>query len=237
MSRRPSPFPLDSNDYWEVSDAAVRLTKQACTSSARLLSDGRLRMQFNREFAYYAKRVVDDVACGSKTPEQGLSELNQTIRRLAAQTLEIGRKSIGAIAGAAQVATGAGICYASVGTLCLVAGVPLMAHGANKIYESGRNILQGRSDVEGPVRKGYQNISKSLGGTKAEGNIAYSATDLGLSAYSSFRLIVRPGAWRLFYYMPNDYIHSFRGASVSALAVEGVTNMESVMAIQGELAR
>lgn len=235
MSRRPSPFPLDSNDYWEVSDAAVRLSKQACTSSARLLSDGRLRMQFNREFAYYAKRVVDDVACGSKTPEQGLSELNQTIRKLAAQTLEIGRKSIGVIAGAAQVATGAGICYASVGTLCLVAGVPLMAHGANNIYESGRNILEGRSDVEGPVRKGYQHLSKMSGGDKMEGNIAYAATDLGLSAYSLLKMVVKPGAWRLFYNVPSDYVRSFRVAGGVSLTIEGMANLQSVDQIREEL--
>lgn len=114
MSSRPSPYRLDSNDYWEVSDAAVRLTKQTRTSSARLLHDGRLRMQFNRELAYYAKCVVDDVALGIKTPDQGLSELGQTIRRLATKTAEISRKGIGVAAGAAQVATGVGICYASV---------------------------------------------------------------------------------------------------------------------------
>ena len=43
----------------------------------------------------------------------------------------MGRKGIGVIAGALQFATGAGICYASVGTLCLLAGIPIMAHGAN----------------------------------------------------------------------------------------------------------
>lgn len=194
-------------------------------------------MQFNREFAYYAKRVVDDVALGRKTPEQGLSEITQAMRRLAAKTLEIGRKSIGVVAGAAQVATGAGICYASVGTLCIVAGVPLMAHGANNIYENGRNIFEGRSDVEGPVRKGYHHLSKALGGTKSEGNVAYSATDLGLSAYSLFRLIVKPGAWRLFYYVPTDYVRSYRGAGVFSLGVEGVANTESILQIEGELAR
>ncbi|WP_423787856.1 DUF4225 domain-containing protein, partial [Klebsiella pneumoniae] len=44
-------------------------------------------------------------------------------------SIAIGRNGIGVVAGALQIATGAGVCYASVGTLCLIAGVPLMAHG------------------------------------------------------------------------------------------------------------
>ncbi|MDD2059980.1 DUF4225 domain-containing protein [Pseudomonas sp. GD03860] len=237
MSGRPSPYRLDSNAYWDVSEAAARLTKQACTSSARLFSDGKQRMQFNREFAYYAKRVVDDVALGKKAPEQGLSELNQILRRLATKTVEIGRKGIGIVAGVAQVGTGAGICYASVGTLCAVAGVPLMAHGANNIYENGRKVLEGRSDVEGPVRKGYQRISKALGGSRSEGNIAYASMDLGFSSYGLFRMIIKPEAWRLYYYLPSDYVRSYQRAGGLSLAVEAVTNIESIVQIREELAR
>lgn len=237
MSSRPSPFPLDSNAYWEVSDAAVRLTKQACTSSARLLRDGGQRMQFNREFAYYAKRVVDDVELGRKTPEQGLSELNQALRRLAIKTVEVASKSIGVVAGAAQVATGAGICYASVGTLCVVAGIPLMAHGANNIYEGGRNLLEDRSDVEGPVRKGYHNVAQALGGSESDGNVAYAAADMSLSIYSMFRSVVKPDAWRLFYYMPSDYVRSYMVTSRYALALEVQANTQSILLIQKESGR
>lgn len=235
MSSRPSPFPLDSNAYWEVSDAAVRLTKQACTSSAQLLRDGRLRMQFNREFAYYAKRVVDDVALGEKTPEQGLSELNLTMRRLFKKTADIAMKGIGVAAGGAQVATGAGICYASVGTLCVVAGIPLMAHGANNVYESGRNILERRSDVEGPVRKGYQSVSQALGGTTSHGDIAYASADIGLSAFSLLRLVIKPGAWRLFHYLPTDYVKSYKAAGAIPLLMEVHANGQNVYQIQKEL--
>lgn len=237
MSTRPSPYRLESDAYWEVSDAAARLTKQACTSSARLLRDGRLRMQFNREFAYYAKRVLDDVALGRKTPEEGVSELSQTLRSLATKTAEIGRKSIGVVAGAAQFATGAGICYASVGTLCIVAGVPLMAHGYNNVHEGVGNILQDRSDVEGPVREWYKEISEVLGGTRSEGNIAYAATDLGLSGYGLFRMVVKPGAWRLFYYMPSDYVRAYRRAGAFSLGVEGTANMLSIDQIKKEMAK
>ncbi|TDF85025.1 DUF4225 domain-containing protein [Pseudomonas sp. H9] len=235
MSSRPSPLRLDSDAFWEVNDAAVRLTKQACTSSARLLRDGRQRMQFNRELAYYAKRVVDDVELGNRTPESGLAELIQTMRRLAVATVEVGRKSIGVVAGGAQVATGVGICYGSAGTLCVVAGIPLMAHGANNMYEGGRNIFEDRTDVEGPVRKGYQKIAEGLGGTKSAGNVAYAATDIGLSGYSLFRMVVKPGAWRLFYRMPSDYMRAYNSAGVFSLSVEAGSNISSVRQIQEEL--
>jgi hypothetical protein len=235
MSSRPSPFPLDSNAYWEVSDAAVRLTKQACTSSARLLRDGRLRMQFNREFAYYAKRVVDDVALGKKTPEQGLSELTQTLRRLSTKTIDLAVKGVGVAAGVAQIATEVGICYASVGTLCVVAGVPLMAHGANNIYENGRNILEGRSNVEGPIRRGYQSVSEALGGTTSHGNVAYASIDTGLSIYSLLMLVIKPGTWRLFHHLPSDYVRAYKTVGVVPLLMEVHSNSQNAYQIQKEL--
>lgn len=194
-------------------------------------------MQFNREFAYYAKRVVDDVALGKKTPEQGVSELSQAMRRLATKTAEIGRKSIGVVAGAAQIATGAGICYASVGTLCIVPGAPLVAHGFNNIYEGVGNIFEDRSDVEGPVRKGYHNVSKALGGNKSDGDIAYSATDLGLSIYSLLRMVVKPGSWRLFYNLPSDYSRSYKVSGGVSLSVEAGASIQSLSQIHDELAK
>lgn len=80
----------------------------------------------------------------------------------------MGRKGIGVIAGALQFATGAGICYASVGTLCLLAGILIMAHGANNMYENGRNMLEGHSDTVGPVRTGYRGAAQSSGMAKVE---------------------------------------------------------------------
>lgn len=234
MSSRPSPLRLDSDAFWEVNDAAVRLTKQACTSSARLLRDGRQRMQFNRELAYYAKRVVDDVELGNRTPESGISELTQTMRRLAKATVDLASKSVGVVAGGAQLATGVGICYASVGTLCAVAGIPLMAHGANNMYEGGRNIFEGRSDVEGPVRKVYQSASKALGGSTANGNVAYATADIGLSVFSLSRLILKPGAWRLFYWLPNDYVRSYSAAGRASLIIEASANSQSIYQVQKE---
>lgn len=64
-------------DIWDVNSAANKLIGQALTISARHLAHGIARMQFNREVAYYAKRIADDVALGHKTPEQGIQAILQ----------------------------------------------------------------------------------------------------------------------------------------------------------------
>jgi hypothetical protein len=181
-----------SCDFWQVSRAGSILASQACTVSARHISDGVLRLQFNREVAYYAQRIVYDVEQGIKTPKQGLRELENEHKSLLVQARDIAQRGVGVVAGALQFGAGAGICYGSVGTLCLVAGVPLMAHGANNVYENGRNLWEGSSDTQGPVRKGYQEASKAMGGGELEGNLAYGGADLLMSAYGVSRLVLKP---------------------------------------------
>lgn len=213
-----------SCEYWAVASAASKLSGQACALSARHIEDGILRTQFNREVAYYARGIVRDVESGEKSPEQGLKEIRDEHTSLIAQSAEIASKGVGVVAGAMQVAAGAGICYASVGTLCLIAGVPMMAHGANNVYENGRNIVERRSNVEGPVRKGYQEVAIMMGGGAYEGNMAYGAVDLATSAVGILRKVVKEDAWRLFRYVHTDYVRAFTVTSKSALALEAVSD-------------
>ncbi|WP_339456594.1 DUF4225 domain-containing protein [Pseudomonas sp. EA_65y_Pfl1_P120] len=213
-----------SCDYWMVSAAAGKLGSQASTLGVRYIKDGTLRLQFNREVAYYAKSIVNDVSQGKKSPEQGLQDLKNEQSSLLSQSFEIAQKGVGAIAGAFQIATGAGICYGSAGTLCLFAGAPMMAHGANNLYENGRNLLENRSDTQGPVRKVYQEGAKLLGGGALEGNMAYGTVDLGLSAYGVGRMVLKPDAWRLYRYINTDYIKSYKTMGSSALIFEGVSD-------------
>ena len=227
MKRLSESCTSDSCDYWMVSAAAGKLGSQASTLGVKHIKDGMLRLQFNREVAYYAKRIVDDVSQGKKTPEQGLQDLKNEQSSLLSQSWEITKKGAGAIAGAMQVITGGGICYATAGTLCLVAGVPMMAHGANNIYENGRNLLEDRADTEGPVRKGYQAIAKSVGYEAREGNLAYSTADLGMSAYGLSRYILKPDAWRWFRYVRTDYVRSYKGMGASAWGLEIHTDFQT----------
>lgn len=153
-----------------------------------------------------------------------MQDLKNEQSSLLSQSVEIAQKGVGAIAGAFQIAAGAGICYGSVGTLCLFAGAPMMAHGANNLYEDGRNLLENRSDTHGPVRKIYQESAKLIGSGAPKGNIAYGAVDLGFSAYGIGRMVLKPDAWRLFRYINTDYIRAYKTMGGSALIFEGVSD-------------
>jgi hypothetical protein len=207
-------------DIWMVSQSAAYLTNQACTISARHINDGVVRLQFNREVAYYARSIVRDVEEGRKSIDQGLKEIKHEQKSLINQSVEVGRKGIGVIAGALQFATGAGICYASVGTLCLLAGIPIMAHGANNMYENGRNMIEGHSATVGPVRNGYRGTAQSLGYGESGGDLVYSGADMIMSFYSLRRLVLKPDAWRLFRYMRSDMDRAYRTMGKLPLGVE-----------------
>lgn len=84
------------------------------------MNSGTLRLQFNREVAYYAKAIINDVEQGKRSSEEGLKALKDEQSSLLKQSTDIAQKGIGAVAGAFQFAAGAGICYGSVGTLCFL---------------------------------------------------------------------------------------------------------------------
>lgn len=208
------------HDLWRVSEAASHLAGQACTVSARHIRDGTLRLQFNRDVAYYAQGIVRDVEVGRKSVDEGLKAIEAAQRSFVDQSLEIGKKSVGILAGTLQVTSGVAVCYGSAGTLCLVFGVPLMAHGANNIYENGRNLIEDRSDTQGPTRKAYHALSKLAGGTEFHGNMAYGTVDLGLSLYGMGRLVVKPEAWKLFEYVRADKIRGYEATSAKIVIIE-----------------
>ncbi|MFY0730663.1 DUF4225 domain-containing protein [Pseudomonas sp. NFX15] len=207
-------------DYWAVCKAAGNLTNQASTLAARHISDGTLRLQFNREVAYYARDIVNDVARGKKSAEQGLKEIKEEQSSLLSQSWTVAQKGIGVVAGALQIATGGGICYVSAGIFCVAAGIPMMFHGANNLYENGRNILEERNDIEGPLRKGYQGLAKSLNRSEHAGNIAYGAVDLSLSIYGAGRMVLKPDSWRLFRHLRTDYVRAYKNSSAPAFLLE-----------------
>lgn len=85
------------HEHWDINSAAGKLVGQARTLSTRHLAHGMAREQFNREVAYYAKRIVDNVAQGQKTPEQGVQALPQEQHNLLTQSQAVTRKALGAI--------------------------------------------------------------------------------------------------------------------------------------------
>ena len=101
-----------------------------------------------------------------------------------------------------------------------------MLHGSNNVYENARNLLEKRSDVEGPVRKAYQGAAKQLGYSEAGGNMAYLAGDLALSGAGFMHPVLKPDAWRLFRFIKTDRERAYKQMSRQALALEaGVDTM------------
>ncbi|WP_440810958.1 DUF4225 domain-containing protein [Pseudomonas syringae] len=223
---------VGAHDLWRVNQAATFLTGQACTLSARHINDGALRLQFNREVAYYARGIVRDVESGGKSVDEGLTALNEEKKSLLSQSFEISSKGVGVVAGALQLASGAGICYASVGTLCLIFGVPLMAHGTNNIYENGRNILEDRSDVEGPVRTVYRTVAKAGGKKACAGDVIYGAMDLAMSAYGTGRLVLKPDAWRLFRYARTDSVRAYQTTPLVVFGIDRTSDMVTAQTVK-----
>ena len=88
---------MNPHEQWDVNSAAGKLAGQARTLGARHLAQGRLRERFNREVAFYAKRVADDVAQGKTTPGQGLQALAQEQHDLLIQSQAITQKTQGAV--------------------------------------------------------------------------------------------------------------------------------------------
>ncbi len=170
----------------------------------------------------FCTRDLEDVKAELKDAQEGLDAITAEIKRLSIQSFEVGKKVVGVAAGTAQIATGAGVCTGSGGTLCLFFGIPLVSHGVNNIYENGHNLIGNRTDTEGWVRKQYQGLSVWLGGTEHEGNMAYGAADLGLSFYELVRLIKKPDAWRLWRYTESDKVRAYKNTSKYALGLEAI---------------
>ncbi|MDR2306816.1 MAG: DUF4225 domain-containing protein [Paucimonas sp.] len=223
MSALQGRYPLGP-DYWEVNQAATRLTAFACSVSAQHLKHGLARMQFNWEIAYFSKQVVDKVALFELSPEDGLTVLRAEQVSLWEQAQILGQQVIGVAGGMSQMVTGAGACATGLG-ICTFFGAPTFAHGMNNFYESSNNIWNKRNDTVGPVRKKYQEAAKNLGYGEREGNLAYYSADLGLAGYGVFfRKPLKPGAWRLYKYHDIDRVRAFRLMGVSMLFFEGLVS-------------
>lgn len=221
----------DSEDFRKVRQAAVYLQGQACTLAARHISDGTLRLQFNRDIAYYMRGIVRDVEDGRRSVEDGLKAIEDEKHSLLIQSKDLGLKFAGLGAGVLQVGAGVGICYGSFGTLCLTAGAALILHGGNNIYENGRNLYEGRSDTEGPIRKGYQSLATFSGKQPCAGNVAYGAVDLALSAYGLYGLTLKPDAWKLFNYVRADKIRGYEDIAPLSFSIERTADVASGISI------
>ncbi|WP_252088644.1 DUF4225 domain-containing protein [Pseudomonas sp. MWU13-3659] len=225
------------DDFWEVSHAAARLTQYACEVAARCLDDGMLRLQFTQEMAYVGKGIVEEVRTGKKTPEQGLNLIKKEHVELTQQALQYSRLVAGLAAGVLQVAGGVAVCKLSAGIACATGGIALVQHGINGIYENGRNIIQRRTDTVGPLRSGYQEMAKALGGKASHGNVAYGVMEIALSVFGLTTLVVSRSAWRLYRYVRADMVPAYKKMGTTLVTFELGVNVMNGELIWVELTK
>lgn len=203
----PEWFPEES---WELHQSAANLTQYACIVSSRHIRDVAVRARFNRAMVYSVRQVLEDVRNGRLTVDEGLRTIETDHKHLQKSSHDIGKQVAGLISGGVVFATGVGICYASVGLACGAAGLPMIAHGGNNVYENGGNLWTGRSDVVGPVRGLYQKASVAVGGTESQGSMAYWLADMGLAGYGLLRPVLKHGSWKLFHRIPTDHVPAYK---------------------------
>ncbi len=228
------PHKRSTCDCLDLAHAGRLLASQACALSRQHIKDTTVRSGFDREIAEYVGDIVRQVKEARLSPTQGLKVLENEQKNLYAQSKVIAAKGVGALAGAFQIAAGVGVCYGSAGWLCPSFGIPLMLHGANNVYENGRDLIQGHSETQGPVRKMYQRAAFFMGKDKTTANIVYGIVDMSMSGYGAGRLMLKPDAWRLFRYVKTDYIRGYEKAGSVSLMLDTVSGFITLDAITGE---
>lgn len=139
-------------------------------------------------------------------------------------------KQVGFVGSGSQIFGGAGICVASLGSLCAAFGAPLLAHGLNSTYENGYYLLY-RKDKSGYTRQAYRAVAGKLGYSNNQADIAYSVVDVGLSGYGMLRPVVRSDSFRLFRHLDMDYIQAWKEMGSIPLFSESVGNSYTLYSI------
>jgi hypothetical protein len=87
----------DTPERKQLKQTAVALNNHACTLAMRHIQDGMLRLQFNREVAYYSQGVVRDVEAGRKSVADGVKTLKGEQESLKEQSVRVTTQRIGLI--------------------------------------------------------------------------------------------------------------------------------------------
>lgn len=244
------------NSYKDLEDDEVRqavrgLIRQANMYSMSHLNDPLLQHHFREEYRFLGKCLLRDYDGGILVKDRVVKLVRQERQSLIDQAYELGKYSIGIVAGAGQLSAGYGLCVTSsvfsiVGaSWCGGVGAPMMAHGANNLFENSYNIAgnidqnwnaryTGKyGDGVGFVKKGYRIAAKHMGLSEQDADAAFAAVDLATSAYGLANKKKVVQTWKnapdskqlmLFNYAKRDYAKGWKSMSKGALGVEFSAN-------------
>lgn len=200
----------------ELHQSAANLTRYACMVSSQHIQDGTVRGQFNWDVANYVRQVLSDVRNASRTIDDGIRQIQLWHTELQPHIFA-SKKVIGLRAGFYQLFDGVKLCRSRAS--CVV-GLPMMAHGANNVYENGVHLWAGNDDATGLVRRLYRYVAEELGNDPIEGDIAYGKADIALSLYSLYRTVPKSDSWKLFRRIPSDFERAHKAMGKGALALD-----------------
>ncbi|EFM17770.1 DUF4225 domain-containing protein [Pantoea sp. aB] len=207
---------------------ARKLINIANRLSALHLNDGLTRMQFvqeiksvvDKQFAA-ARQAKSDKECLEcvkqlRSETENLEEQGRLLLTKAAQLyakvefVRENNKIVGYMISAVHVAlsgfavVGGALMIASMTPLGVLAGAVLVVDGLNGL---SKELITNLSDVqtEGMFADGAMQAAKFMGFKPESGLAFYNTVTLTASVYSVWGLARKPGAWRLFRWMPRDY--------------------------------
>ncbi|WP_337030702.1 DUF4225 domain-containing protein [Pantoea agglomerans] len=209
---------------------ARKLVEAANVISGFHLRDSLTRLQFVQEIrdvvekqfaaARQARTDEDCIACIKNLREE-TENLREQDRLLRMQTAKLiakvefvrdNNKIVGYVISAVHIVLsgvamfGGMIMISSMTPIGMLAGATLFIDGVNGISKEVSHLRYGKeSHSEGIFSDGAMEAAQFMGFSPNTGLALYNAATLSASVYSIFGLARKPGAWRLFRWLPRDY--------------------------------
>lgn len=209
---------------------ARKLINTANTLSSFHLHDGLTRMKFIQEvrdvveqqFAA-ARRAKSDEECMScikhlraeteNLQEQGIMLRTETAKLYAkVEFIQQNNKIVGYVISAVHIVVsgaalfGGMIMMSTMNPIGVLAGAILFVDGINGITKEVSHLRYGKQSAsEGIFANSSMEAAKYMGYKPESGLVVYNSVTFGASIYSIFGLARKPGAWRLFRWLPRDY--------------------------------
>ncbi|MBN9928892.1 DUF4225 domain-containing protein [Pantoea agglomerans] len=141
---------------------------------------------------------------------------------------------VGVVLSGMQVIAGVSVIGASLASGTIIGsafGGMLVLHGLNGFQESVENLVYGKNDSVGLLKQGYVATAEFLGFDQRVGQLVYSSMDLTLSLYGIVRLVQKPEAWRLYYFLNTDYVRGIKEMSRKELFIEVYNDASAIKSI------
>lgn len=224
---------------------ARKLIETANREAGFHIRDGLTRLQFVQEIRdvieeqfSIARRAKSDEECMAcvknlRAETENLAEQGQMLRMNTAKLyakvefVRENNKIVGYVISAVHIVVsgaalfGGMIMMSTMTPLGILAGAILFVDGINGITKEASNLRYGdQSKSEGVFADSSMEAAKYLGFKPESGLAFYNAVTLSASVYSIFGLARKPGAWRLFRWLPRDYYRKVETMSKPKLTMK-----------------